>query len=183
VPKPRNFVSAVYKCRLTPTGSLPLPSDLRRTIDNGSHATAMPGWKVLGDAQVDDVIEYIRSFSPRWEKEKVSTPVDLPPETADTAESRVHGRAVYEHLLCGSCHGPRGEGNGPAVPTLHDESGAPIVPFDFTSARQLRCGAEPSDLYRTFVTGLDGTPMPSYAGQMKPDEGWDLVHYLMSLRH
>ncbi len=28
------------------------------------------------------------------------------------------------------------------------------------------------------MTGLDGTPMPSFADNIKPDEAWDLVFYL-----
>ena len=44
-------------------------------------------------------------------------------------------------------------------------------------------GAESADVYRTLVTGLDGTPMPSYAGALD-DTGalWDLVAYVRSLR-
>jgi hypothetical protein len=32
------------------------------------------------------------------------------------------------------------------------------------------------------MTGLDGTPMPSFADQLKPNEAWDLVHYLRTLQ-
>ena len=32
------------------------------------------------------------------------------------------------------------------------------------------------------MTGLDGTPMPSFADNIKPDEAWDLVFYLRSLQ-
>jgi hypothetical protein len=32
------------------------------------------------------------------------------------------------------------------------------------------------------MTGLDGTPMPSFADNVKPDEAWDLVFYLRSLQ-
>ena len=31
------------------------------------------------------------------------------------------------------------------------------------------------------MTGLDGTPMPSFADNIKPEEAWDLVFYLRSL--
>jgi len=37
-------------------------------------------------------------------------------------------------------------------------------------------------LYRIFMTGLDGTPMPSFADNVKPDEAWDLVFYLRTLQ-
>lgn len=32
------------------------------------------------------------------------------------------------------------------------------------------------------MTGLDGTPMPSFMDNLKPDEAWDLVMYLRSLQ-
>jgi len=32
------------------------------------------------------------------------------------------------------------------------------------------------------MTGLDGTPMPSFADNVKPDEAWDLVFYLRTLQ-
>jgi len=31
------------------------------------------------------------------------------------------------------------------------------------------------------MTGLNGTPMPSFADNLKPEETWDLVEYLFSL--
>ena len=38
------------------------------------------------------------------------------------------------------------------------------------------------DLYRIFMTGLDGTPMPSWSDNIKPDEAWALVLYLRTLQ-
>ena len=38
------------------------------------------------------------------------------------------------------------------------------------------------DLYKIFMTGLDGTPMPSFKDNLPPDEAWDLVHYLRTLQ-
>ena len=36
-------------------------------------------------------------------------------------------------------------------------------------------------MYRVLVTGMDGTPMPSYAASAAPEELYDLVHYVLSL--
>ena len=44
-----------------------------------------------------------------------------------------------------------------------------------------KCGSSDQDIYRIFMTGLDGTPMPSFADNIKPDEAWDLVFYLRTL--
>jgi cell division septation protein DedD len=32
------------------------------------------------------------------------------------------------------------------------------------------------------MTGLDGTPMPSFADNIKPEDAWDLVHFLRTLQ-
>ena len=44
------------------------------------------------------------------------------------------------------------------------------------------CGVTNQDLYRIFMTGLDGSPMPSFADVVKPEEAWDLVHFLRTLQ-
>ncbi len=31
------------------------------------------------------------------------------------------------------------------------------------------------------MTGLSGTPMPSYGDSLEPDQAWDLVYYVLSL--
>ena len=181
-PRPRNFVAAIYKCRATPNSSLPLPRDLRRTVSAGIHATAMPAWNVLGDAQIYEVVEYVRTFSPRWRTEPVPPPVAIATETPDDNGSRARGRAIYDRVGCSACHGSGGRGDGPAVPSLRDDNGQPIVPFDFTGSNPLRCGSAPAELYRTLVSGVDGTPMPSFSTTMPPADLWDLVHFVMSLR-
>ena len=45
----------------------------------------------------------------------------------------------------------------------------------------MKGGSTGEDLYRVFMTGLNGTPMPSFVDTIKPDEAWDLVHYMQSL--
>src|SRR5215469_6087252 len=37
-PRPRDFTAGVFKCRSTPTGSLPLDSDLIATVGRGLYA-------------------------------------------------------------------------------------------------------------------------------------------------
>jgi len=83
---------------------------------------------------------------------------------------------------CFNCHGEKGKGDGPAMPTLLDDWGHKIVPYDFTGGATLKCGDRPEDIYRVFMTGLTGSPMPSYDGQVSPEDAWNLVHYLQTLR-
>jgi cytochrome c oxidase cbb3-type subunit 2 len=73
--------------------------------------------------------------------------------------------------------------NGPSAATLTDDLGRPIEAFNFTTGARPKCGETDQDIYRIFMTGLDGTPMPSFADNIKPDEAWDLVFYLRTFMH
>jgi cytochrome c oxidase cbb3-type subunit 2 len=84
-------------------------------------------------------------------------------------------------MNCWSCHGKEGRGNGPSALTLTDNKGYPILPFDLTSGSHFKCGETGSDLFKDLMTGLDGTPMPSFSNALQPDQIWDLVHYIQSL--
>src|ERR1700675_3445275 len=46
-PKPRDFTAAVFKCRSTPTGTLPTDDDLFNSVTRGFITTNMPAWKPL----------------------------------------------------------------------------------------------------------------------------------------
>jgi len=72
--------------------------------------------------------------------------------------------------------------NGPSASTLTDDLGRPILPYNFTDGSRPKCGSTDADIYKIFMTGLDGTPMPSFADNLKPDEAWDLVFYLRTLQ-
>ncbi|HEY7540206.1 MAG TPA: hypothetical protein VIF11_08705, partial [Methylomirabilota bacterium] len=54
-----------------------------------------------------------------------------------------------------------------------------IKPSDLTR-RPLKSGPTSRDLVRTLLTGLDGTPMPSYYQVLEDDEIWDLAYWLDS---
>jgi len=161
-PRPRDFTRAIFKCRSTPSGTLPVDADLLRTLNEGLYHTNMPSWAVLGERQLRDVIETIKTFSPRWKEEGPGDPIATTPEPADDPTSRSRGKGVWNVLACFNCHGQTGKGDGPSVPTLFDDWGFHLTPFDFTSSPHRKCGNTDKDLYRTFLTGLDGTPMPSY---------------------
>src|SRR5208283_3856717 len=46
-PVPRNFVQGTFKCRSTPTGTLPLDQDLYNSVARGFNFTNMPSWAAL----------------------------------------------------------------------------------------------------------------------------------------
>jgi cytochrome c oxidase cbb3-type subunit 2 len=181
-PKPRDFTAAVFKCRSTPSGSLPTDEDLYNSVSRGFVTTNMPPWQPLTDQTRADVVAYIKTFSPKWQTQPAGTPITIPPETPLTAESILHGRELFQKMECWKCHGPQGHGDGPSARTLTDSKDNPITPYDFSSGSRFKCGVTNRDLYRIFMTGLDGTPMPSFADNLQPADGWDLVHFLRTLQ-
>jgi cytochrome c oxidase cbb3-type subunit 2 len=179
---PRNFTLATFKCRSTPTGTLPSDEDLFNTVGRGLESSNMPSWNPLSNQMRADLVAYVKHFSERWKTEKPGAPIEIPAEPAVTADRIKAGQAVFQKLECWKCHGVEGRGNGPSADTLTDDQNRPIKPFNFHDQTRFKCGTEDRDLYRIFMTGLDGTPMPSFADNVKPDEAWDLVLYLRTLQ-
>jgi mono/diheme cytochrome c family protein len=181
-PKPRDFTSATFKCRSTPTGTLPTDEDLYDTLSRGVHASGMPSWNALTRRERVDLVAYVKGFSPRFREEKPAAPLAIPPGTPDTVASVERGHALFEKMNCWSCHGKQGRGNGPSAVGLTDSKGLAITPYDFTGANKFKCGETDQDLYRVLITGLDGTPMPSFADALDADQLWDVVHYVQAFR-
>jgi len=179
---PRNFVAATFKCRSTPTGNLPTDEDLYNSLVRGLNNSNMPSWIALSSQQRADLVAFIKTFSPRWKNEKASDTIAVPAETPVTVESIKHGQELFQKLECWKCHGQEGRGDGPSAATLTDSNDQPIRPYNFAAGSRFKCGATNQDLYKIFMTGLDGTPMPSFADVIKPNDAWDLVHFLRTLQ-
>jgi cytochrome c oxidase cbb3-type subunit 2 len=176
--QPRDFQLGVFKCRSTPTGTLPTDQDLYDSITRGFDRSNMPQWNTLSKQERADLVAWVKHFSPRWANEKPGAPIVIPPEPEVTAERIKAGRDVFARVQCWKCHGVQGMANGPSASTLTDDLGRPIAAFNFTEGSRPKCGETDKDIYRIFMTGLDGTPMPSFADNIKPEEAWDLVFYL-----
>jgi mono/diheme cytochrome c family protein len=180
-PKPRDFQLGIFKCRSTPTGTLPTDQDLYDAIGRGFDRSAMPIWNVFTKQQRVDLVAFVKHFSPRFVSEKPGAPIQIPPEPEITPDRVKAGREVFARVQCWKCHGVEGKANGPSASTLQDDLGRPIAAFNFAEGSRPKCGSTDQDIYRIFMTGLDGTPMPSFADNIKPDEAWDLVFYLRTL--
>jgi len=179
---PRNFVAATFKCRSTPTGTLPTDEDLYNSLVRGFNNSNMPSWIVLTDQNRADLVAFIKTFSPRWKTEKAGAVIPVPPEPAVSVQSITHGKELFTKLECWKCHGPEGRGDGPSASTLTDSNDQPIRPYNFAAGSRFKCGSSNNDLYKIFMSGVDGTPMPSFADVIKPEDAWDLVHYLRTLQ-
>jgi mono/diheme cytochrome c family protein len=180
-PVPRDFRQGTFKWRSTPPGALPTDADLEKVLVNGLFGTSMSSFSTsLTHRQRLDVIAYIKTFSPRFATEKPAAPITIPPEPAYTAESVTRGAALYKKMNCAQCHGDEAQGDGESADGLTDDWGNPIVPYDLTEGH-IKCGDNGTDIYRVFIAGLNGTPMPSFADAISPAEAWDLVHFIQSL--
>jgi cytochrome c oxidase cbb3-type subunit 2 len=164
--QPRDFTSGIYKFRSTDSGSLPLESDLYRSIAGGLARVSMPAFPLMPEAEKVAVIEYLKTFYPRWEEEKdqrVVVPVPRAPGDLDDPERILRGRVVYMEMQCNQCHGIDGKGTGATRTEYIDAWGNEQKPFNFTLG-SLKGGNDPEDIYRTFHTGLRSI-MPAYGGE------------------
>jgi len=179
-PPPRNFTTGVYKFRSTMSGQLPTDDDLFRTITIGIVGTSMDRYAALPERDRRALVAYLKSLSPRFVQEETGAPIPFPPPRPLTPESAARGRALYERMQCAVCHGDGARGDGPLAADLNDTDGLPIRPADLARWK-LKGGPAPESVYRSVMTGLDGTPMPSYGDSLTPDEAWDLALYIFSL--
>jgi cytochrome c oxidase cbb3-type subunit 2 len=189
---PRNFVRGQYRFRSTPIPDPPTDDDLFETIRRGA-GPSMPAWPEFRDGEVWDLVEFLKSKHPdyengRWAEDAGPRPIKIAePPIPYSAESASIGAKVYAELQCANCHGEEGRGDGKVALEQRGSLGQTIRPTDYTRGpRWLKGGADARSLVRTFVTGLHGTPMPSYATALKgvksadPDKAaWHLAHYVL----
>jgi mono/diheme cytochrome c family protein len=202
-PSPRDLRLGVYKFAAVAAGQLPTDADFVRIIRGGLHGTAMQAWDVPV-AELDDLLQYVKSFSPRWRTESAGDPVAATPDPWVGRESGGidRGKRVYHGLAqCAvACH--------PAYVTKADiyaytkeltsmlvrdfrtdyydpvakdsDYGVKILPTDFTFSA-LRAGDEVGDIYRTIASGIGGTAMPTWKNVLPEADLWALAHYVRSL--
>lgn len=184
IPRPRDFTKGMYKIRTTPSGQLPTDQDLLRIINEGMPGTSMPGWKdLLNENERRQVSAYIKTFFDRFANKPPPEPIPQGNPVSPTPSSLDKGKELYDLMECFKCHGQEGRADGPSAPELKDEWGFPIRPANLTQPWTFRGGRTVEDIRRTFMTGLAGTPMPSYADSFEnPDvDSWHLANYVRSL--
>lgn len=96
--------------------------------------------------------------------------MDLPKAPMDTGE----GHRLFS-ANCASCHGMTGAGDGPAAHTL---STAPPAIGVRTQTPDLT----PTLAYNVISVGVRGTAMPAFAATLTPQQRWNIINYVYSLR-
>jgi DMSO reductase family type II enzyme heme b subunit len=189
-PRPRKFAeNSTYKIRRTPVGELPTDQDLFDIISAGLGGTSMPGFDVLPEDELWDVVAYIKSLSEDFvDPDYVSTALPVADvtaaqagEQASTPESVTAGGALFQEN-CTKCHGAAGRGNGEQWDTMEEKwTKTRMLPANLRNPESYRGGSSGYDIFRAITTGIDGTPMPSHEENLTTAERWQLTHFVQSL--
>jgi len=180
-PRPRDFTAGRFKIRSTESGSIPTDDDLDRSVRKGLYGTSMPGWEtLLPDDQIRAAVQYVKSFSPRFDTERPQPIAELA-QIPSSPESIARGANVYARLQCGKCHGTDGRGTGAVTTSFEDDWQQPIQATDLTEPWTFHGGATARDVNMRFRAGMSGTPMPSFKDAASDDEMWDLANFVLSL--
>ena len=84
-------------------------------------------------------------------------------------EGLMRGRRIYQGFCIG-CHGPIGDGMGPAEPYLYPP------PLNFTILRDRASSG--GILYYQIMNGITGTAMPYFKRELESEKIWDVGDYV-----
>jgi DMSO reductase family type II enzyme heme b subunit len=187
LPRPRDFTRGIYQIRTTETGQLPTDADLRLVIDHGMPGTSMPGWRrLLSTSERNALVDYLKRFSAFFAQEAAPPPLRYGRQPRATDDGLAEGRRFYDEIECWRCHGQQGRGDGVSAPTQTDDDDMPIRPADLSAPWRFNGGHTVEDIFVRLLTGMDGTPMPSFAdliesGFMTEEQLWNVAQYVRSL--
>jgi mono/diheme cytochrome c family protein len=181
-PRPRDFVAARYRLVSTWEG-VPTDEDLFRTISRGMPGSAMPSWAHLAEETRWALVHYVKSFAadpiavgkPTPEEPQAGV-IDVPVEPPSTPATRAKAAALFAQG-CAPCHGAAGKGDG--VQQQTDNEGYATRPRDLT-AGVFKGDPRPAHVYRRFMAGMPGTPMPS-SKYLSVEDNWALVQFVRGL--
>jgi cbb3-type cytochrome c oxidase subunit II len=163
----------------------------------------MPSWEFLGKEKITALTAYMQYLGGTIARERVNRqdfwktrsiaayragndsniawlhsniaapwrPMPNPYPATDAALER--GKSVYE-FYCMGCHGPVGDGNGPAAPFLNPR------PLNFTLLRKHLVDGKyiGGILYYQVMNGVTGTAMPYWKRALESEKIWDVSNYI-----
>ncbi|GEJ56791.1 c-type cytochrome [Anaeromyxobacter diazotrophicus] len=205
-PPPRDFTLGTFKFAAVAGGALPNDDDLVRIVRSGLHGTAMLAWDGVPDRNLQAIIQYLKTFSPRWKEEAPGEPIQPTPDPwrGRERDGVAFGKKVYHGLAqCIGCHPAYAsrsyiyeaskELTGNPTTDFRDDLygsqlkesdyGVKLLPPDFTRSelRSIRDDHRLEDLYRVVASGVGGTAMPTWRGSLPEEDLWALAHYVDSL--
>ncbi len=159
----------------------------------------MPNWEFLGVEKINALIAYKQSLGYKmadfrverqkyWKKESIKAFEAGPDANIDwlhsmvpegwriipnpyptTEENLTRGHKLYQDFCIG-CHGPIGDGMGPAQPYLYPP------PLNFTLLRGR--GISGGIIYYQIMNGITGTAMPYFKKELHSEKIWDVGNYV-----
>lgn len=159
----------------------------------------MPPWEFLGKEKIKALTAYIQGLGFRqadlrmerqryWKREAVRAyeagpeanvgwlhghvpePWRQVPNPYPTTEAGLaRGHRIYQGFCIG-CHGPIGDGMGPAQPYLYP----PPLNFTILKGRGISGGI----LYYQIMNGITGTAMPYFKRELESEKIWDVGNYV-----
>jgi cbb3-type cytochrome c oxidase subunit II len=113
-------------------------------------------------AGVDQNVEWLHAHVPEgWR--------NLPTPYPATEAGLARGRKIYQDF-CFGCHGPVGDGMGPAQPHIYP----PPLNFTILKGRKISGGI----IYYQIMNGITGTAMPYFKRELESEKIWDVGNYI-----
>ena len=191
-PRPRDFTLGTFKFRTTQSGELPTNEDLFRVVSRGLSGTGMQAFdnELIKSGLTEDerwqVISYVKTFAQEFANpdfDPYKKVIKLPSSKVSySAESVEKGKEVFKKAKCWECHGMLGRGDGQKSFDRKDDWGFPIRIRNVTLPWKIKSGTEVEDIFMRFSTGINGTPMPSFADTLSEEERWYLANFIKSLQ-
>ena len=94
---------------------------------------------------------------------------EIPTPYAASEASLARGEKIYQDF-CFGCHGPVGDGMGPAQPYLYP----PPLNFTLLKGRGISGGI----IYYQIMNGITGTAMPYFKRELESEKIWDVGNYI-----
>jgi mono/diheme cytochrome c family protein len=176
-PPPRDFTTGVYKFRSTPSGTLPTEADVFRTITRGLPGTSMPPFAdLLPEAERRALARHVLALAPA--SRRTAPPLQVPFFNWRPALA-ARGEQVYLRAGCAECHGADGRGEG-WRPKREGPTGE-VPPTNLTEPWSFRGGTQIDDIALRILAGIDGSPMPSFAGSVSYNDALVIGAYVLTL--
>jgi cbb3-type cytochrome c oxidase subunit II len=159
----------------------------------------MPAWRWLGETEINHLTRYIQSLGMKdadqrmqrqmdWKAEAIKAYEagpdanvewlnqhipqgwrDIPNPYPTTEAGLARGHKIYQDFCLG-CHGPVGDGMGPAQPWIYPP------PLNFTILKNRETGG--GILYYQIMNGITGTAMPYFKRELESEKIWDVGNYI-----
>ncbi len=163
----------------------------------------MPDWEFLGEDKIEKLTAYVQYLGGKeaefrverqrhWKEEAVKAYMagpdsniawihsevpevwrKMPNPYPATEPALLRGKNIYQEF-CINCHGPVGDGNGPAAAWLMP------TPLNFTTLRRNLIDGKyiGGILYYQIMNGITGTAMPYFKKALESEKIWDVSNFV-----